>query len=100
MILVYLVGGSFSPASPLLRAVFVLPLGPRFRYLQIRTMAGAPADPTRNIFAATEHSLVAAGFPETDAFAEALAQRLIEAWESHLPSRDIFDRMMEIAAAL
>jgi hypothetical protein len=102
MIFVYLVGGFFLAGIAIAAgAVVALPLGIGFgAYKFVRWQARRPI-PTRQILAATEQSLIAAGFPETDALAAALAKQLIEAWEEeHLPNRDIFDRMIEIVATL
>jgi type IV secretion system coupling TraD/TrwB family protein len=101
MIFLYVVGGLFLAGIAIAGGIVVaLPLGFGFGVFKLARWQARRPIPTRHILAITEQRLRAAGFPDTDAFAAALAEQLIEAWQPQLPNRDIFNRMTEIATAL
>lgn len=80
--------------------VIAVPLGigvGLFKWAQWR--ASRPV-PTAQIQAAADQRVIAANFPEGDAFAQSYIRRLYDAWRPELPSPDIFETLGEIAETL
>jgi len=56
--------------------------------------------PTSEIAAAAQQRVIAANFPDTDAFWDGFSRRLVEAWRPSLPNYDVLDAMLNIAETL
>ncbi|HTV28328.1 MAG TPA: hypothetical protein VMF32_11150 [Xanthobacteraceae bacterium] len=81
-------------------AVFAVPIGIAFgifKYVQWRSRRPTP---TAEIIAATQQRVIAANFPDTEAFSAAFARRLVEAWNPSYPNGHLFERMLEVAETL
>lgn len=68
-----------------------------FKWLQWN--ANRPT-PTSEIAAAAQQRVIAANFPDTEAFLDGFSRRLVEAWRPSLPNYDILDAMLGIAETL
>jgi hypothetical protein len=81
-------------------AIFAVPFGVGFAIFKWVQWQSRRPTPTGEILSATQQHVVAANFPDTDAFVDAYAHRLYEAWEPDLPAEAIGEQMLHVAAVL
>lgn len=97
-IIAYLVGGLFFTGIAIAAgAVVALPLGTAFGIYKFARWYARRPTPTRVLFAVTEQRVIAANFPDADAFVQAFSLRLIDAWQPTLPHGYVFREIVEVA---
>lgn len=87
-------------AALLFSALLLIPLAIGFGIFKwVQWNASRPI-PTTMIAAAAEQRVIAANFPNTEAFLDGFSRRLAQAWHPRLPNYDILDVMLGIAETL
>jgi Type IV secretion-system coupling protein DNA-binding domain len=87
-------------AALVFSAVLLIPLAIGFGIFKFVQLHASRPTPTSEIAAAAQQRVIAANFPDTNAFLDGLSRRLVEAWRPSLPNYGALETMLDIAETL